>query len=184
VTPEATAALFTRLRHLADTTRNGKMVLLPEGSVSRLDLLERRLLAAVKRANTPGPDRDGYSSGHPGMGGEDSSRSATEAAAVARLSGRPVRDEVREDALAAYRHLETAVNAIAELAMRLDKIDNRAKPESRHSNPGGQCLVCDRFVPNTEVDRLRRGMCSADYMAWKRSGRPVDIVEFRRLRAA
>jgi hypothetical protein len=181
--PEQTRALVHRLRRLQDATRNGRVALLPEGSVSRLDLLERRLVALVNRALTPGPERDGYPSGHLG-GGEDIDYhpdSSTQHAAFTRLE-RPARDVVYEDAQAAYRHLEAAVNELAALTMRLDKVDDLlAKGNQRHSNMPESCLVCDRTVEGTAVDRLRRGLCDADYRAWLRLGRP-DIIEFRRLR--
>jgi hypothetical protein len=181
--PEQTRALVHRLRRLQDATRNGRVALLPEGSVSRLDLLERRLVALVNRALTPGPTRDGYPTGHVGVGGEDAPQSSTEGSALARIA-RPVRDEVLEDAQAAYRHLEMAVNEIAALLIRLDKVDDLlAKSNQRHTNPGGDCCSCDRHVEGTAVDRLRRGMCHTCYTAWSRAGRP-DIMEFRKTREA
>jgi hypothetical protein len=181
MTPEQTKALIRRLRRLQDATRNGRVALLPEGSVSRLDLLERRLVALVNRALTPGPTRDGYPTGHVGVGGEDAPQSSTEGSALARIA-RPVRDEVLEDAQAAYRHLEMAVNEIAALLIRLDKVDDLlAKSNQRHSNMPESCIACDRVVEGTAVDRLRRGLCATDYRAWLRLGRP-DIIEFRRMR--
>lgn len=32
----------------------------------------------------------------------------------------------------------------------------------------GTCEICDRTVPGTPQDRLRSGMCQADYAAWRR----------------
>lgn len=186
MTPEQTEALVRRLRRMNDAVKGGRPVFLPDGSVSRLDLIERRLIAAVRRANTPGPEQDGYPSGHRGGGATDEESidyhpdSSAQHAAFGRLKGVP-KDEVLEDALTAYRLLETAVNAIGELAVRLDLIDERAKSE-KHSNAGGSCIICDRHVEGTAVDRLRRGMCHTDFTAWTRSGRP-DIMDFRRMRA-
>lgn len=181
MTPEATRALIARLRRMADATRNGKMVLLPEGAVSRLDLMERRLIAAVNRALTPGPERDGFPGGHPGMGGEDAPQSSTEGAALARLKGAP-KDPMSDAALRAFRHLETAVNELAGLMLQLDHIDEALSTPYRHANMPAACLACDRMVEGTANDRLRRGLCEADYKAWARSGKP-DIMQFRRTRA-
>lgn len=186
MTPEQTRVLIGRLRRLSDATKNGRPFLLPEGTVTRLDLVERRLLAAVARNLTPGPERDGYPSGHMGGGSgkeEDVDYhpdSSVQHAAFSRLGPHP-KDPLNENVTAACRHLEAAVNELAALTVRLDHIDDLANPGSRHSNPGGSCLACDRHVEGTSEDRLRRGMCHTCYTAWLRAGRP-DIMQFRQHR--
>jgi hypothetical protein len=186
VTPDQARALISRLRRMQDATRNGRPAFLPDGSVSRLDLVERRLLTAVQRALTPGPERDGFPSGHLGGGStseEDEDYhpdSSTQHAAFTRLKG-GAKDPMSAATLLAYRHLETAVNELAALGMQLDHIDEVFSTPYRSSNPGGSCLACDRHVEGTAVDRLRRGLCERDYRQWLRSGKP-DIMEFRRTR--
>lgn len=186
MTPEQTEALIRRLGRMNDAVKANRQVFLPEGSVTRLDLIGRRLVDAVKRANTPGPEHDGYPSGHRGGGSGDPDSidyhpdSSTQHHAFQRIAGKP-KDPMLESTRLAYGHLETAVNHIASLLVQLDAIDELAKPGSRHSNPGGDCLACDRHVEGTPNDRLRRGLCEADYRAWARSGKP-DIMEFRRTR--
>lgn len=166
--------LLNRLRRLQDTTHRGKPFVLPEGSVSRLDLVERRLIAAIGRDETGSADRDGYPSGRPGSGGDDAGTS-TETAAISNLEGDQP-DEHHDLTVAAARHLENAVNAIASLLATLDSIDKKSAVSS-HANPGGTCAACLRHVEGTADDRIRAGYCEADYRAWLRAGRP-DRVRF------
>ena len=186
--------LLGRLRRMQDTSRLGKPFVLPQGCVSRLDLVERRLIEALDRDASGSVERDGYPSGGMGDGGARSGASvrvedeygstdtvpvtSTEAAAFARL-GRQERDPHHELTELAARHLEQAANAIDGLLTALDDIDKLANPNAWKPDPSGSCLVCDRHVEGTAADRLRRGMCHTDYMAWVRHGRP-DLVEFKR----
>lgn len=186
--------LIERLRRMADTQYQGKRFLLPEGAVSRLDLVERRLLAAIRRDETGTTERDGFPSGAgPGDGGEYAAQSTAEAAALStyRLDdprhpeqsagywGQQERDEHHAYTDAAANALERAADALSDLIEKLDAIDRLA--HQTRTDPSGSCLVCSRFVEGTSVDRLRRGMCSSDYNAWVRAGRP-ELVEFKRMR--
>lgn len=186
MTPEQTEALIRRLGRMNDAVKANRQVFLPEGSVTRLDLIGRRLVDAVKRANTPGPEHDGYPSGHRGGGSGDPDSidyhpdSSTQHHAFQRVAGKP-KDPVHEHVALAYRHLETAVNELAALTLQLDYIDEKLSTPYRHTNMPSSCLACDRTVEGTSVDRLRRGMCHTCYVAWGRAGKP-DIMAFRRTR--
>lgn len=194
--PNVAAIYIERLRRMADAQYQGKRFILPEGAVSRLDLIERRLLEAIRRDETGGTERDGFPSGAgPGDGGEYAAQSTTEAAAMStyRLDdsrhpedsagywGQQERDEHHAYTQSAADALERAANAISDLIEKLDAIDRLA--HQTRTDPSGSCLVCSRFVEGTSVDRLRRGMCSSDYNAWVRAGRP-ELTEFKRMRRA
>lgn len=186
MTPEQTRHLVTRLRRLADVTHKGRAFLLPEGAIMRLDLVERRLLSAVDRDRVGSPEADGYPRGSLGSGSRSTNdagdpRSSVEDAAVALIENGQAKDEHHALTSAAFRHLQSAVNSVASLLMALDSIDELSQV-SRHSNPGGSCEICTRHVEGTENDRLRRGMCEADYKAWQRADCP-DISVFKRMRA-
>lgn len=170
--------LIARLRRLSDAQKAGRPAVLPDGSVSRLDLIERQLLEAIRRDDTGSTVRDGFGSGKPGSGGDDAGTS-TETAALSNLE-HPTRDEHHARTVAAFQHLELAAEAVAALVKSLDEIDRRANPP-KHSNPSGVCAACLREVACTANDRLRSGYCFADYQAWVRAGRP-DRAEFERQR--
>lgn len=145
----------------------------------------RRLLDTIE---TEGPElfrRDGHTSqpdGYPtsslggdGRGGTTSS--STETAALAEERS----DVIHLDALGLRHNLlrlhEYANAAVGCISHARQHSSNR---RSDHG-PSGCCVVCDRHVEGTAEDRLRRGMCEADFRAWLRAGRP-DVVEFRRHR--
>jgi hypothetical protein len=168
----------------------GPRLTLPANTVLRLDEVEQRLLAALERDEGPGPAHDGYPSGSVGAGGEYAPRSSTEAAVLASYRLDPEKHPERSagwwkepsdphhklttEAAAALR---TMTDAWVTLLARLDAIEDRSE-KSKHSNPGGACIVCGRWVEGTAEDRLRRSMCDTDYRAWKRAGEP-PLVFFR-----
>lgn len=182
-----------RLRRLAESTYQGKPFLLPEGTVSRLDQVERRLIEALRRDDTGSTSRDGFPTGNVGPGGQDAPQSSTEGSALSgyRVDGdvehgegewsQPPHDPHHERTQAAFRALERAYEALGELFEKLESIDKLAKVP-RH-DPSGHCLCCDRWVEGTANDRLKSGYCHADYQAWLREGRP-DRVDFERRRRA
>lgn len=145
---------------------------------SILDDAERRLLDAIRRNRSGTPTKDGFGSGRPSMGGEDAG-SSTETAALANLTKTPA-DPIAEELAAAWLELEEAVANLNRFRHRLDLIDHLSAVNVRQ-DPSGNCIVCDRFVEGTANDRLRRGMCAADFAAWDRAGRP-DVTEFKRQR--
>ena len=56
------------------------------------------------------------------------------------------------------------------------------KARGRVSTLAGPCQCCGRQVAGTEKDRMRSGLCEADYKAWCRDGRPerAPWIEQRR----
>lgn len=46
--------------------------------------------------------------------------------------------------------------------------------ETPHRPPvgSGDCKACGEWVPGVDRDRIVRGMCPADYEAWRRAGKP------------
>ncbi|MGE3621781.1 MAG: hypothetical protein AB7L84_15095 [Acidimicrobiia bacterium] len=174
------------LRHV-----EGPRSVLNPDTVLKLHEVEARLLEAVRRDRGPGPARDGFPSGRLGPGGEYAPSSTTEGAALAgyRLSGGPVELAAGhwEDPEVSYHHRLTveagaALDALDEawrtLLRRLDAIGAASKEPPRTSGPGGYCLVCGRWVTGDSDDRLRRGMCRPDYVAWGRAGRPELVPQF------
>lgn len=186
-TPEQTEAHLWRLRRTLIQLTNGRQPVLTSGARMGLDEIERKLLDAVRRDNTAAPNRDGHRTNSIGGGrgtgptivvddenGQPDTIPVTtvEAAALARLEhGDTEPDPHHALTVAAYKHLEHAAKAIAALVTTLDSIDELANT-SRHSNPGGTCISCGRHVEGTPDDRLRRGLCGADYRAWLRAGSP------------
>lgn len=184
---------INRLRRLQTTLYKGKPFAVPEGAVSELDKVEKRLLRAVGRDEAGTAERDGYPGGHVGVGGMDAPESSTAGAALANYRvdgdvesgdgswiGAPY-DPHHEHTQAAVRALQRAYEALGDLFEKLDSIDKLANIP-RH-DPSGHCLCCDRWVEGTANDRLKSGYCHADYQAWLREGRP-DRVDFERRRRA
>jgi hypothetical protein len=191
VNDNQTRQLIDRLRRLHDATMNGKPARLPEGAVSRLDLIERRLLEALRRDQTGTTERDGYPGGRLGAGGQDAPQSSTEGAVLAgyRVDGdidmdhgywaSPEHDTHHERTQRAFRHLEAAAEALRHLSSTLDEIDRHS--HVRREDPAGHCQACSRWVEGTEADRVRSGYCPACYRAWLRADRP-DRARFERER--
>ena len=185
--------LLNRLRRLADVQIKGKAFLLPEGAVSRLDVIERRLLEAIRRDETGDTFPDGYPSGKVGSGGEYAPSSSVEAAALGgyRLTqpafpeqsdatwGNFETDQHHAFTEQATQALERAADAMSDLIEKLDAVDRLAQIPRK--DPSGTCQCCERWVEGTENDRLRSGYCEADYKAWVRAGRP-DRAQFERER--
>lgn len=192
-TPEQTEALVWRLRRTLIQLTNGRQPVLTSGARMGLDEIERKVLAAVRRDNTASPDRDGHRRNSIGGGrgtgpaivvedenGQPDTIPVTtvEAAALARLEHGATEDDPHHALTdTAVSHLAAAAHAIDKLTETLDAIDALANT-SRHSNPGGTCIACGRHVEGTPDDRLRRGLCAADYRAWLRAGSP-DITYTR-----
>lgn len=59
-TSEQAEALVWRIRRTLIQLTNGRQPVLTTGARMGLDEIERKLLDAVRRDNTPGPDRDGH----------------------------------------------------------------------------------------------------------------------------
>lgn len=184
INPQQVTRDIERLRRLQNAIVKGRPFLLPEGAVTKLDQVERRLLEAVRRDNTGDPLNDGYPSGFVGSGGMDAAQSSTEAALLAQydrdgnlLPTRP--DPHHALTAAAVTALEQAADAISDLYGKLDAIDRLAT--IHRTDPSGHCAACSRWVEGTAVDRLRAGYCEACYRAWDRAGRP-DRVQFERQR--
>lgn len=187
INPDLVRRDLDRLRRLQRAVLKGRPVLLPEGSLTALDLIERRLLEAVRRDNTGTIEVDGYPTGNVSAGGEHAAQSSTEGAAVARLElARGERDQPvdRHHGLteAAIAHLDAAVTAVHHLMEKLDAIDRLAT--IHRTDPSGRCLCCDRWVEGTANDRLRAGYCEKDYRAWLRAGKPDRVMFERQCRSA
>lgn len=180
ISTEHVRAQIERLRRLQQTTLKGRPCALPEGSISKLDEIERRLLTAIRRDETGTTQPDGFPTGRVGAGGENAAQSTTEGAALSGWRIDPETDEAvwvgppfdQHHALtdAAVEALERAVSAIATLATKLDEIDRVATVV--RTDPSGYCGACTRWVEGTAVDRLRAGYCQACHRAWDRAGRP------------
>lgn len=168
---------------------------------SELDVLRRRLLEALRRdlvgdvlpdgeARRRGPSPAGGRGGGATVLVEDESGAfvsvpvtGVEATVIARVEGRAPNDVHHEHVAAAIALVEQAVRSIDAANGRLDLIDAIAGGADLPTGPSGFCLVCTKYVPGTSENRLRRGMCDADYRAWKRAGRP-ELTDFVRLRQA
>jgi len=94
----------------------------------------------------------------------------TLAAVVRKLSGEQGTDPIFE----AVRTIAQTLNDMAQLAMQIDEsirfvtdVAERAKESTII-----HCLACNREVAGTPKDRVRSGMCQADYQRWIRAGRP------------
>lgn len=181
-------ANLERLRRMQQATLKGRPFLIPEGTITRLDIVERRLLEAVKRDETGSTLPDGYPTGNVGSGGEDAPQSSTEAAALSgyRLNsdgegswGNYEQDRHHELTTAAAEALDRAAAALDTLMSQLDAIDRLATIQ--RTDPSGHCQACGRWVEGTANDRLRAGYCDADRKAWERAGRP-DRPTFERQR--
>lgn len=193
MTPDDARRRFNSIRRLHAHIRGPKLTYNP-GSVLQVDDLELQLLAAMARDAGPGPQPDGFPSGVKGSGGEYAARSTTEAATLAsyRLDknvnpehahGQWVatpdpHHQLTTKAAEALRTIDEALNT---LLRTLELIRHNGREPARSSNPGGDCLACDRHVEGTANDRIRRGMCSACYTAWGRDGKP-DLAAFRAAR--
>jgi hypothetical protein len=193
---EINAAIHRIRRALIQSTGNRFPVVPKGGGIIRLDEVERKLLEALKRDAGYGPELDGYPSGGSGesrgggpsilvdtdTGKERIGVTGVEAVAFRRIehgdSEKDPHHELTEVALARLAEMNHALDG---LLAALAEIDKKADT-SRHSNDGGTCMICERRVEGTAIDRLRRGMCQADYTAWVRGGRP-DVVQFQRVRA-
>ena len=81
-------------------------------------------------------------------------------------SGRRWADPVG-DAIVAVRGL---ILAVSHQTRSIDKhrvmVLKVAPPPGRQSSLQGTCIVCERWVPGTPQDRLKRGMDNACYLAW------------------
>lgn len=173
-----------RLRRLQQAVHKGRPFVLPQGAVTDLDQVERRLIEAVRRDLTGEPVKDGYPTGRLGVGGENAPQSRTEGAALAGYDDdgqprEPIHDPHHELTTAAVDALERAVQAIDVLMMKLDAIDRLATVH--RTDPAGYCAACGRWVEGTAADRLRAGYCDACRKAWERAGRP-DRPTFERQR--
>lgn len=143
----------------------------------------RRILDTLQSAGIELFDRDRHTAqpdGYPtsSMGGDGrggSTGSSTENAALAE----PRRDQVHLDALG-LRHNMLRMVEYANAALGcVQHAKQVSEDKPADHGPSGACVVCDRRVEGTAEDRLRRGMCHADYTAWVRAGRP-DIGDFKR----
>lgn len=188
--------LFDSLRNLADGhTADGKRAL-RDGAVTVLDRLHRQVLTVVERdlVGTATPDGHRSRSGGGGRGGgpvvvvpdehgdpDSVPVTSVELAVIALVDDNPTPDPLHDHVQAILGHLEVMVRAKHGLIARLAAIKASDRGVDVRTDPSGWCLVCDRFVEGTANDRLRRGMCRPDWVAWKRAGSP-DITEFRRNR--
>ena len=150
---------------------DGPRYTIPEGAVHRLDVVERKLIDALNR-DREHPAHDGYPSGNSsGRSGGVFTNTSVETAALNHLEHGNPPDPHHADTTTALDALATIDEALRTLLRALDSIDHGRKTE-KHSNPGGDCVVCGRYVEGTAEDRLRRGMCAADHRAWLRAGQP------------
>lgn len=176
--------LFTTLRAFAAPTGTPPS--------SRLDDLERRLLAASKRDSTGTTDVDGYPTNTMPTGRgqtptpvdpDDPSAgvitlTAVEAAGIRNAEA----DKIREHTWHAVTFLVEAAGNLGALAHRLDLIDKLSTPTPANETAGtGYCQACGRHCSGSGEDRLRSGYCPADFKAWCRDGRK-DRSTFQRER--
>jgi hypothetical protein len=176
--------LFGRLRTLQRISKpDGTAIDVPKNCRSRIDELERTLQEAIRRDGAGDVIRDGFPSGRLGAGGQDTPQSSTESAAWVNLGeqGDPVVDMHHHLTELALAHLQGMIDSYDSFQKALVDIVRRANPDAARRDPSGSCIVCDRHVPGTASDRLRRGMCEADFRAWDRAGRP-DLIDFKRER--
>lgn len=151
----------------------GPRPVIPEGCVYRLDRVEQKLLDALRRDHD-GPANDGYPTGSSDTGRRGGAETSTsvETAALNQLEHGNPEDPHHTDTINALTALADLDDALRRLYRALDSIDHRRQAPSRHSNPGGECIVCGRWVEGTADDPIRRGMCDKDRKAWERAGRP------------
>lgn len=185
------ADLFETLRKYA-TIRTA-----PKGP-TQLDVVQRRLVAALARARTPAPERDGYPTATGGSGArgqrtitvpDESGQpdavpvTGVEATAIANVEHtRMDRDVVLDSAMEAFVHLLEAVNHLGAVTARLDALDRVSTPKGRSETGGaGTCAACSRWVAGSASDRIRSGYCDACRKAWERDGRP-ERASFERAR--
>lgn len=149
-----------------------------------------QLHRAVEVLENAGPllfDRDQHTAqpdGYPtsSMGG-DGRGGSTSTSVEAAILAKHRRDQVHEDARNLAANVGTALDLLSAAIGNANHAASIATDRPADHGPSGTCLVCERRVEGTSEDRLRRGMCHADYMAWDRAGRP-DLATFRRERAA
>lgn len=174
-----------QIHNLFETLRKLNTPAVPKGP-TRLEVLERRTLALVKRGKTPGPAIDGYTSTTLGDGPRGNAELTPVEAAADKLAFgfRPISDVIAEDAENAVGYLRDAVQALGALGTRLDHADRVSSPLSRSESGGaGTCKACGRDVSGAANDRLRSGYDEACARAWDRAGRP-DRAEWERERRA
>lgn len=155
--------------------------------VPAIDQTEARTLRLVKRARTPGPEVDGYSTGGLGAGARSTEQMTTVEAAVIALvdQERPQqRDTTVELAWDAVGYAQQMAHSWGALASVLDRADRLATPTGKAELAGaGPCMACDTDIPGTAENRLRAGYCPACRKAWERAGCP-DRSVFRSMRQA
>jgi len=154
---------------LAAITRDAALVEAHLANAGRIELLVR----------THTEERDGYPSGGSADGGSrpTDSTSSVERTALARVA-------LGVDSSTA--HLAQAVHDLHVAAEALRSMSSHLRAYRLPAAlPGAQrahidsCLRCGRQVMGTPQDRLRRGLCTADYSAWQRAGCP-DVATWRR----
>ncbi len=113
-------------------------------------------------------------SGEPGSG-KGGHSDAVLAKVIASELGHNEGAGLADRCLALHEDIDALVRRISELdheAARLVPLTPRvADLTARQQDPrfwgAGSCLVCDRWVPGVDDDRLRGGFCRAHYDAWR-----------------
>lgn len=67
--------------------------------------------------------------------------------------------------------LTTTIQRTHTNALELHRITTQWTTPTTHKNTqrGADCLACTRYVPNTDTDRIRAGLCMACHRSWTRS---------------
>lgn len=67
--------------------------------------------------------------------------------------------------------LTTSIQRTHTNALQLHRITTQWTTPTTHKNQqrGTDCLACTRYIPNTDTDRARSGLCMACHRSWTRS---------------
>lgn len=110
-------------------------------------------------------NRNGYPTNTTGTGTTPSLNSAGNPTGLDRYLNQP--DPATQDHLTLLQAIET----IHHHALQLHRITTQWTTPTQHKEltRGTDCLACTRYVPNTDTDRIRSGLCQTCHRSWTRS---------------
>jgi hypothetical protein len=185
-----------QIHYLVEDIRRAATFKDPATGMTGLDMLEASLCEARRRATAPDLDRDAYPSSSMGAGGGRGVRSivvtdenghddavplqsTTEAVAIPQADGDVLvpRDVVQADTEVACDLLRQCRDSLLGATTRMVHLTKVSTPLSRSESGGaGTCQGCAEGVTGSANDRLKRGLCSKCYTAWRRAGTPLIAV--------
>jgi len=146
-----------------------------EDALVRIYQTTRRALEANLLGSAFSSANDVAADGMPSGGSDGPSGSGDHGDPV--LGAVMANELVRRTVLGAVADLERAESLVAGALRAFGNVAAQSVPPADADPPGaGHCQRCGRWVSGSDGDRIRSGMCEADYRAWKRAGSPDRVA--------